>query len=308
VRRLALAVLVGSLAVVGLVTPAGAAPASLTQVTVTGDAGQKPTVTFSKPYSVKSSQHRQLVAGTGDKLVKGAKVTFDYVVVDGRTGAEIESTYGQSTPGVVLDVKQTVPGLVKGLVGKSVGGRELIAIAPKEGLARSVASQNPAVKKGDTMLFVVDVKEIREVLKRAKGTAVPAAAGLPTVKLASNGKPTIKVPKAAAPTELVVQPLIKGDGPAVVAGQTVTVQYTGVIWDTNKKFDSSWDRGSSTDFPIGVGQVIAGWDEGLVGQTVGSQVLLVVPPDKGYGSGGQPSGGIKGTDTLVFVVDILDAF
>ena len=54
--------------------------------------------------------------------------------------------------------------------------------------------------------------------------------------------------------------------------------------------------------------MIAGWDEGLVGQTVGSQVLLVVPPDKGYGAAGQPNAGISGTDTLVFVVDILDAF
>ena len=93
----------------------------------------------------------------------------------------------------------------------------------------------------------------------------------------------------------------------VEAGQTVTVQYTGVIWDTGKKFDSSWDRGQPIDFGIGTQQVIAGWDEGLVGQTVGSQVLLVVPPDKGYGTAGSPPK-ITGTDTLVFVVDILDAY
>ncbi len=64
----------------------------------------------------------------------------------------------------------------------------------------------------------------------------------------------------------------------------------------------------TADFVIGNGQVIAGWDEGLVGQTVGSQVLLVVPPDKGYGTAGNTDAGIKGTDTLVFVVDILDAY
>jgi peptidylprolyl isomerase len=128
------------------------------------------------------------------------------------------------------------------------------------------------------------------------------------VKLASTGKPTIKVPKKTAPTQLVVQPLIKGTGSVVKAGQTISVQYTGVIWDTNKKFDSSWDRGQATDFPIGSGQVISGWDEGLVGQTVGSQVLLVVPPDKGYGAQGQAQAGIKGTDTLVFVVDMLKDF
>jgi peptidylprolyl isomerase len=85
------------------------------------------------------------------------------------------------------------------------------------------------------------------------------------------------------------------------------VHYTGVIWDSGKTFDSSWDRGAPVDFAIGQGQVIAGWDAGLVGQTVGSQVLLVIPPDQGYGERGQPDAGISGTDTLVFVVDILDA-
>ena len=79
----------------------------------------------------------------------------------------------------------------------------------------------------------------------------------------------------------------------------------GIIWPGGKQFDSSWDKGAPASFGIGVGQVIAGWDEGLVGRPVGSQVLLVIPPDKGYGAQGQ--GQIKGTDTLVFVVDILDA-
>ncbi len=125
------------------------------------------------------------------------------------------------------------------------------------------------------------------------------------VELAKNGAPKIFMPKADAPKDLIVQPLIVGDGPTVEAGQTVEVKYTGAIWDTGKVFDSSWKRGASAQFPIGVGSVIAGWDEGLVGQTVGSQVLLVIPPDKGYGASGQPSAGIKGTDTLVFVVDIL---
>ena len=81
-----------------------------------------------------------------------------------------------------------------------------------------------------------------------------------------------------------------------------------MIWAGGKQFDSSWDRGQPASFPIGTDKVLPGWDEGLVGQTVGSQVLLVVPPDKGYGSAGEPNAGISGTDTLVFVIDILDAF
>ena len=115
------------------------------------------------------------------------------------------------------------------------------------------------------------------------------------------------MPKSDPPTNLVAQPLIKGNGPVVTAGQKINVQYTGALWRDGKVFDSSWKRGESITFPIGTGGVIAGWDEGLVGQTVGSQVLLVVPPDKGYGADGQPAAGIKGTDTMVFVVDILGA-
>jgi peptidylprolyl isomerase len=85
------------------------------------------------------------------------------------------------------------------------------------------------------------------------------------------------------------------------------MQYTGIVWASGTVFDSSWTSGS-VDFPVGSGQVIAGFDEGLVGQTVGSRVLIAIPPDKGYGAEGNSQAGIAGTDTLVFVVDILDAY
>ena len=85
----------------------------------------------------------------------------------------------------------------------------------------------------------------------------------------------------------MVQPLIKGDGATVAAGQTVVVNYVGIVWASGTVFDSSWTRGATFTVPIGAGQVIPGWDEGLVGQTVGSRVLLAIPPDKGYGSPGQ---------------------
>ena len=189
------------------------------------------------------------------------------------------------------------------LLGARVGSRVLIAIAPKEGLAKANASAT--IKKTDTLLFVVDIHASHVPLTRATGAAVAPVDGLPTVKLAKSGAPTITMPKASAPTTLVVQPLITGTGPAVQSGQTITVQYTGAIWDTGKVFDSSWKTGKAFTVPIGTKQVIAGWDNGLVGQTVGSQVMLVIPPDQGYGASGTT--GIKGTDTLVFVVDILDA-
>jgi peptidylprolyl isomerase len=85
------------------------------------------------------------------------------------------------------------------------------------------------------------------------------------------------------------------------------VQYVGVIWPGGREFDSSWRRGEAATITVGRGQVVRGLDRGLLGQTVGSRVLLVVPPDDGYGAAGSASFGVQGTDTLVFVVDILDA-
>jgi peptidylprolyl isomerase len=310
VRRAAVLVLLLStaLAALGVAAPtAGAANGPLAAVTVSGDVAAKPTVTFDKPFAVKKTANQVITPGTGAALTKGQTITFDYVLVDGRTGKELETSFGNTPGSLTLDKSKTATQLVTSLTGKTVGSRLLVAIAPKDGLAKRL--NNAAVKKTDTLLFVIDVKTVRTPLARATGDPVAPVAGLPTVSLAADGKPTITVPAGvAAPTQLVTQVLIKGAGPAVTAGQTVTVHYTGVKWDTGKQFDSSWDRGQPLDTPIGAGKVIPGWDEGLVGQTVGSQVLLVVPPDKGYGTSGSSDGTIKGTDTLVFVVDILDAY
>jgi peptidylprolyl isomerase len=307
VRRLAVILTLLTVTFAGA-TAAAATSGPLGKITVEGNAGEKPTLKFSTPFSASKTVHTVLAAGAGDKLTKNQKVTFDFVVVDGRTGKEIGSSYGGTPASAVLDKTQVSAGIVDGFLDATVGSRLLVAVAPKDGLAKGLSSSG--VKKNDTLLFLVDIKAVRAPLGRATGSAVTPPAGLPTVTLDNTGKPTITVPAAgvAAPTALVVQPLIVGTGPVVVAGQTITVHYTGVIWGTGKQFDSSWDRGQSVDFAIGTGKVIKGWDEALVGQTVGSQLLVIVPPDKGYGTSGNTSAGISGTDTLVFVVDILDAF
>lgn len=137
-------------------------------------------------------------------------------------------------------------------------------------------------------------------------TAGAASDALPKVEGAAGTKPVVTMPQGAAPTQLVKSVLIAGTGADVKAGQQIKVQYIGQIWKTGAVFDASWDRGQPIEFGIGTGQVIKGWDEGLVGQKIGSRVLLVIPPDKGYGAGGRPPK-ILGTDTMVFVVDILDS-
>jgi peptidylprolyl isomerase len=120
-------------------------------------------------------------------------------------------------------------------------------------------------------------------------------------------KPTIAKGTGTPSTDLAVKTVIKGDGPAIVAGDYVTTNYLGQIWDTAKVFDTSFGRGPYTNV-IGQQKVIPGWDKGLVGQKVNSRVEMAIPPALGYGSSGNSQAGIKGTDTLVFVIDVLETF
>jgi peptidylprolyl isomerase len=266
-----------------------------------------PVLKFAKPLSVKKSTHKVISDGTGEALTQGGVVTVDYVEVDGRTGKVVSTSYGSKPQTVTLDTTKSVPPLVDALLTTKIGGQVLVGVAPKD-YAKKLQGAIKGVKGTDTLLFLMSPVSVRHPLARATGTAVVPADGLPTVTLDANGKPTITVPPGvAAPTSLVVQPLIKGDGPVVEAGQTVRVHYTGIVYATGKQFDSSWDRGDPAEFVIGQGKVIPGWDKGIVGQTVGSQLLLVIPPADGYGTNGNSQAGISGTDTLVFVVDILDA-
>ncbi|WP_084106513.1 FKBP-type peptidyl-prolyl cis-trans isomerase [Demequina sp. NBRC 110056] len=127
---------------------------------------------------------------------------------------------------------------------------------------------------------------------------------LPQITRDASGAPSVDFAGAERPDGLVAEVLEAGDGAAVVEGQQITVHYTGWLWD-GAKFDSSWDRGDTITFGIARGSLIEGWVDGLVGQPVGSKVLLVVPPEKGYGH--RSMGPIPGGSTLVFAVDIVDA-
>ena len=129
---------------------------------------------------------------------------------------------------------------------------------------------------------------------------------LPSASGTFGDKPVLEFPEDAAPQELAVVVLEQGTGEEVQAGQSIDVNYYGQVWN-GAMFDNSYDRGSSIQFPIGVGAVIAGWDDALVGKQIGSRVLVSIPPHLGYGDRGMPAAGIGGTDTLVFVVDILGA-
>jgi len=281
---------------------------ALDAITVDGEFGESASMTFEPPFATDTTYRRILIEGDGEPLEAGMNVTFENIAVIGRDGTEFDDSFeSEDTPSITMDQGQILPGIVNGLLDAPVGSRVLIAVAPQDGFQPQGGLPDAGIEADDTVLFVIDVLEASVPLTRAEGTPVEPEEGLPTVELAEDGAPTITLPEGPAPEELVVQTLIEGDGPEVEAGQTITAHYTGIIWPGAEQFDSSWDRGEPASFPIGVGSVIQGWDQGLVGQTVGSQVLLVIPPDLGYGPTGNPDAGIEGTDTLVFVVDILGA-
>jgi peptidylprolyl isomerase len=118
-------------------------------------------------------------------------------------------------------------------------------------------------------------------------------------------KPDVQPPDGKLSDELVVEDLVEGDGATAETGSLVTVQYVGIDAKTGKEFDASWDRGEPFSFQLGGGQVIPGWDEGIVGMKVGGRRELIIPPAQAYGKQGSPP--TIGPDaTLVFVVDLLD--
>jgi peptidylprolyl isomerase len=120
----------------------------------------------------------------------------------------------------------------------------------------------------------------------------------------TKSKPEIPAPQGDPPSELVIRDIVKGSGPKAKAGDDLSMQYAGNSWSTGQQFDASWDRGAQPfTFQLGGGQVIPGWDEGLVGLRKGGRRLLIIPPEMGYGPNGTPDGAIAPNETLIFVVD-----
>jgi peptidylprolyl isomerase len=280
-----------------------------TAIGVSGAFGTKPTVTMPKVDPPTSLQVKHLISGHGTRVAKGDLAVTDltaYTWEGTATKKVSELSTGKPEP---LTVGSTISGLDKSLEGSRVGSRLLITIPPKDGFG-SKGDSSLGVTGKDTLVLVVDVLGSYQKTDSAQGThEAVTGTGLPTVGTASAGTaPAVHIPKTTPPTKLQVQTLIQGTGSVVKKGQLLIAQYEGVIWRNGKVFNSTWQSGAPAGFEIGEGQVIKGWDDGLVGKRVGSQVLLVVPPADGYGKSGSSSAGIKGTDTLIFVVDILGAY
>jgi peptidylprolyl isomerase len=121
-------------------------------------------------------------------------------------------------------------------------------------------------------------------------------------------KPTVAKGQGEPSKNLAVKTVIAGGGRTVAENDFIQANYLGQIWDTAKVFDNSYDRKSPLVMQLAQGSIIDGWRYALVGKKAGSRVQIAVPPTWGYGKSGQPQAGIKGTDTLVFVIDLIDVF
>jgi FKBP-type peptidyl-prolyl cis-trans isomerase len=278
-------------------------------VTVSGTFGTTPTVKIPKLKADNKLTVKTVIQGTGSTVTKSDAMAANFVLYfwDGTTNSLKANTF-TSNPTVIGGTM--LPGLETALIGQKVGSRVLAVIPPAEGYGTSGNSQL-GITGTTTLVFVIDVLKSYADTASATGAQESNGGGaLPTVTAHPGSAPTITIPTNSPPSALVTKTLIKGTGPKLAKGQYVVAQYTGYIWRTKKVFDSSWSSGSPFGFVIGASpeQVISGWDTGLAGQTVGSRVMLVIPPKDGYGSTGASQAGITGTDTLVFVVDIIDAF
>ena len=280
--------------------PDPADQAAVEAITISeGVDGKAPQLDFDKPFEVGTTVVRVLRDGDGRALDEDDLAIFDFVFVNGRDGKEIASSYAIEPAEVIVN-DDLLDGLHVGLTGLKSGSQALIAVAPADAFAGQGDDPESGVNEDDTLLIYVDLHDVRQPLARAEGKAVKPVEGLPTVTLDDDGKPTVKVPDSKPPAELTAQTLIEGTGAAVEAGQTVTVHYTALVWESGDELSSTWGA-TPPSVPI---DSLPGWEKGLVGRTVGSQVLLVIPAGEGYPSGTES---IPDDATLVFVIDILDA-
>ncbi|MPV35711.1 FKBP-type peptidyl-prolyl cis-trans isomerase [Georgenia subflava] len=247
-------------------------------ITVSGSFGSVPVVTFDPPLPLQESEVETLIEGDGRRLASGEPVLLTLTPYDGDDGELVEDREIGVARTLMLTPEDVGEDLYPVLSGSTEGSRLLV--------------RQPVVENGEErmLVLVIDVR-----YTRARGEPVEPPEGLPTVTLADDGAPSITVPDTDPPDELVIAPLIRGEGAQVRPGQDVTVQYTGVEWDSGEPYDSTWETGKVPQ-TVNIDETIDGLRTGLVDQQIGSQVLLVIPPGLAHG-----------TDTLVLVVDILAA-
>jgi peptidylprolyl isomerase len=296
-------------------------------VTVSGPVGETPEIEWNAMLDSGEKQVEVVEEGDGVAVANGDKVLVNYAISDEYTQSINLETYGEDQPALSVEVgaKDLPPAAPADLItdllveaiepGMRTGTRIAMTVdAAKEWSDPALEPyvlQLAQVGLGneDGFVLVADLEAVP--LAGPEGKSKPAPAWAPRI-VQSKGKPTsldssgLPAPDPKAKT-ISKATLIQGTGPVVEKGDQLVAHYIGQVHGGDKPFDESYSGGEPRDFPIGIGQVVKGWDRGLVGVPVGSRVLLRIPPTLGYGKQGNPQAGIKGTDTLYFVVDVLAA-
>lgn len=263
-------------------------------ISVSGQVGVKPEVTFSAPLTVKGSESKIVTKGSGEAIVQGDSVGLHTVYINAQDGSVLQSSWeGGPSSFLAVDAQSNGADTAAFLTTATVGSRFAML-----GQVRSGGGQTYSVVQ------VSDI--VSKALRQAQGTAVPVPADQPQFTLGSDGAPKLSgTPSTPAPSTTTATVTIEGTGEKTANGQALAMHYTGWKLSDGSQFDSSWDRGAPFSFTLGQGEVIKGWDAGLVGRVVGSQVLLVIPPAEAYGT--DPAQHELGGETLIFVADILGA-
>mgnify|MGYP001818866730 CR=1 FL=1 len=226
-----------------------------------------------------------IVVGEGTPAESGDFAIMQYVGVSYSNGLQFDASWDRGQPFTfTLGEGSVIQGWDDGVVGMAPGGRRELVIPPDQAYGEA-GSGSGAIGPNETLVFVVDLIGV-----------VPAALE----------KPEVDVPAEPA-TELTTTDLVEGTGAELAENQAAWVHYVGVSQSTGEQFDASWDRGIEQPiaFVVGIGQVIEGWDQGLVGMKVGGRREIVIPPELAYGEAGAGEGVIAPNETLVFVVDLI---
>jgi peptidylprolyl isomerase len=283
----------------------GGGSAALEAITIEGDPGSDPKVTWNGELNAGDVESKVISEGDGDEVESGDQVFAHIWIGNGTSQKKAFSTYDGSQPQLLtVDEKSLSPLFLEGVEGQTIGSRVALSASAETAFGPQ-GNTSLGIGNKDSILTVIDI--VSGIGEAAEGKANKAPGWAPAFQgdaAAPTGFDFAGVPKPSG--KLQQATLIEGEGPVIEQGQTLAVDYLGQVYKGEKPFDESYTANPAS-FPIGTGGVIPGWDQALVGKTVGSRVLLAIPPDLGYGKEGNKQAGIKGTDTLYFVVDILGA-
>ncbi|GGI46048.1 peptidylprolyl isomerase [Agromyces flavus] len=269
-------------------------------VEVEGDFGAAPTATFETPLEADELQRTIAIEGDGDDTVSGDEVSAVVTAFKGSDGTQVFSQPASLTVGD----GSLYEGFLAGVDCVPIGSR-VVTVAPASSVYGDQGNEGIGVAAGETLVIVTDVQDIVE----AEDLPTPGewTENVPEVEFNGEEPPTVTIPDAEPSDELLVKVLEEGDGAEVQAGDTVTLYYQGLNWATKEIFDQSYGKDSGygqNAAQFGTADVIPGFGGALVGQKVGTKLIVTIPPALGYGEEESANG--LGGQTLVFVVEIQD--